>query len=412
MGAMLSATYAQAEVRVRKSRVDPARTASGRVRRSLQHRPSPTSPALPASSPRYPPMPLLSFDFSMSTRDPSTLDDEDEPPKRWYHYLPLFGRSIASIAPHPSWLLVLVNHYLRSQNSTSSFFVHLAVSYTLAFLAFCSLIVCVARDPGPVTLPKGTSEEETDDLGLQEALIATPDFDDELTPLKWCRTCWGPKPERAHHCNICGRCVLKMDHHCPWLGGKCVGHRTYPAFFHFISCVTLLSTYIGVISARAFWWSLHNPTSVPDDTTPIHELLLTAAGFIFAIVVGSFTIYHMYLISTNQTTLESLSPFLLLRYLPPLPASLRLSDPPMEHELSYKQRCLVRDAHSSVKLYNIGWRRNWAQVFEWNKPRGWICRLIYGGASRGDGQSFPRNPRADEMLSRLAERLATVDKEA
>jgi hypothetical protein len=355
-------------------------------------------------------MPLLSFDFSPSTRrDPSLDDDPDEPPKRWFHYLPLCMLLVLMIAPHPPWLLVLVNHYLRSLHSTPSFLVHLLISYALTFLAFCSLIVCVARDPGPVSLPKGVSEDESDDEGLQEALMV---FDDELTPLKWCRKCWGPKPERTHHCNLCGRCVLKMDHHCPWLGGKCVGHRTYPAFFHFISSVTLLSTYICIISARAFWWSLHNVTSVPDDAAPIHELLLTAAGFIFAVVVGSFTIYHMYLISTNQTTLESLSPFLLLRYLPPLPVSLRLSDPPMEHELSYNQRNLVQDAHRSVKLYDLGWRKNWAQIFGWNKPRSWMWRVVYGGASKGDGRSFPRNPRAEDMLSSLAERLATIDKNA
>ncbi|KAF8550808.1 zf-DHHC-domain-containing protein [Imleria badia] len=364
-------------------------------------------------------MPLLSFDFSTSTRqDPHSFkldEDPDEPPKRWFHHLPLCMLVALMIAPHPSWLLVLVNHYLRALHSPSSFLVHLLVSYSLTFLAFCSLIVCVARDPGPVSLPKGVSEEGCedaceDDLELHEALIQ--DFGDGLNPLKWCRKCWAPKPERTHHCNLCGRCVLKLDHHCPWLGGKCVGHRTYPAFFHFISCVTFLSTYICIVSAHAFWWSLQNATSVPDDATPIHELLLTAAGFIFAVVVGSFTIYHVYLISTNQTTLEGLSPFLLLRHIPPLPVSLRLSDPPMEHELSYNQRGLVKDAHRSVKLYDLGWRKNWAQVFGWNKPRGWMWRVMYGGASKGNGRSFPRNPRAEDMLSRLAERLATVDKDA
>jgi palmitoyltransferase len=191
-----------------------------------------------------------------------------------------------------------------------------------------------------------------------------------------------------------------------------VGHRTYPAFFHFISCITLLSTYFCIVSARVFWWSLNNPTSVPDETTPIHELLLTAAGSIFAIVVGSFTIYHMYLISTNQTTLENLAPFLLLRDLPPLPVSLGLSYPPLEHELSYHQRCLVKDAHRSVKLYDLGWRKNWAQVFGWNRLRGLMWRIVCGGGSKGDGRSFPRNPRAEEMLLRLAERIATVDKDA
>ena len=184
-------------------------------------------------------MPLLSFDFSSPTRrDLShTLDDDsDEPPKKWIHYLPLCGKDpLASqapsiqwfstrftliglvtlmVAPHPSWLLILVNHYLRTLHSTSSFLFHLFVSYTLTSLAFCSLIVCVARDPGPISLLKEVSEEESastgrDDLGLREALMATPDFD-EFTPQKWCHACWGPKPERAHHCSVCRRCVLKL----------------------------------------------------------------------------------------------------------------------------------------------------------------------------------------------------------
>lgn len=30
-----------------------------------------------------------------------------------------------------------------------------------------------------------------------------------------CRVCHSFKPPRAHHCSICNRCVVKMDHHCP-----------------------------------------------------------------------------------------------------------------------------------------------------------------------------------------------------
>lgn len=32
---------------------------------------------------------------------------------------------------------------------------------------------------------------------------------------KFCRRCNAFKPQRAHHCSICGRCIVKMDHHCP-----------------------------------------------------------------------------------------------------------------------------------------------------------------------------------------------------
>lgn len=87
---------------------------------------------------------------------------------------------------------------------------------------------------------------------------------------------------------------------------------------------------------------------------------------------------------TNQTTLEHLSPFLLLRQLPPLPPQhasdrIRLSDPPLEHELSFNQRRLVRDAHGYIRMYDVGWRKNLAQVFGWSKPFGWVSRILYGG---------------------------------
>lgn len=36
---------------------------------------------------------------------------------------------------------------------------------------------------------------------------------------KWCSECRSWKPDRAHHSSEYGRCVYKMDHVCPWMGG-------------------------------------------------------------------------------------------------------------------------------------------------------------------------------------------------
>ncbi|KZT64248.1 zf-DHHC-domain-containing protein [Daedalea quercina L-15889] len=350
-------------------------------------------------------------------------DDEDDGPprirKRWYHYLPLFLAVLLMLLPHPSLLLVLVNYHLRVLDSPARFLIHLLVTYTLSFLAFCSLILILARDPGPVTSPKAAEAaedvDEREDMGFMQALLATEsDGPHDKRPGKWCRKCSAPKPERTHHCSTCGRCVLKMDHHCFWLGDRCVGHRTYSAFIHLLTCIVLLSVYIAVLCIQAVYFAFTNPLAI-DESTPLHDIYLAFYGIIMALVFGSFWMYHIYLTTTNQTTLENVSPFLLLRHLPPLPrpssGTQILSDPPLEHQLSHAQRRLVRDAHFHVRIYDVGWRKNWAQVMGWDQPWGWANRLLVGGGCKGDGQAFPRNSRADDMLTRLAHDLVSIDKD-
>lgn len=34
--------------------------------------------------------------------------------------------------------------------------------------------------------------------------------------VRYCDKCKVVKPDRSHHCSICGQCVLKFDHHCPY----------------------------------------------------------------------------------------------------------------------------------------------------------------------------------------------------
>lgn len=76
-----------------------------------------------------------------------------------------------------------------------------------------------------------------------------------------------------------GHLMWFADHHCPWLASKCIvrvhpstepvkkltdvqGHRTYPAFIHFLTCITLLSLYIGVVSGMALIYAFNNPFAV------------------------------------------------------------------------------------------------------------------------------------------------------
>lgn len=58
-----------------------------------------------------------------------------------------------------------------------------------------------------------------------------------------CKKCESPKPERCHHCSVCRRCVLKFDHHCPWIN-NCVGWGNYVYFFLFLLWLTVATGYI------------------------------------------------------------------------------------------------------------------------------------------------------------------------
>ena len=89
------------------------------------------------------------------------------------------------LAPHPSWLYVLVDFHLQTMHQPLIFAIHLLVTYTLTFMIFSSLIVCVARDPGSVhptmSQLEGVDEEE---MELTEALMPDQDIG------SWCRKCW------------------------------------------------------------------------------------------------------------------------------------------------------------------------------------------------------------------------------
>jgi hypothetical protein len=80
-----------------------------------------------------------------------------------------------------------------------------------------------------------------------------------------------------------------------------------------------------------------------------------------------------------------------------------------EHELSYAQRRVIRRAHCRIRLYDVGWKRNLAQVFGHSPSvTAFLAVLLYGGKPKGDGKSFEFNYRARPMLEKLADELLKV----
>jgi hypothetical protein len=63
---------------------------------------------------------------------------------------------------------------------------------------------------------------------------------------RFCKWCNQYKPDRCHHCRVCKSCVLRMDHHCPWIA-NCVGFKNHKfflllVFYALLSCITVITT--------------------------------------------------------------------------------------------------------------------------------------------------------------------------
>lgn len=123
---------------------------------------------------------------------------------------------------------------------------------------------------------------------------------------KYCLKCKADKPERAHHCKSCGRCILKMDHHCPWTM-NCVGYRNLPHFTRFLTWV-LIGCGVGLIYHWKRLTGYYHMRNLPSYLIDKWEMSLVIIDFLLLAFV-EFTIFLLYCrtidgLMSNVTTIE------------------------------------------------------------------------------------------------------------
>ncbi|XP_041100737.1 palmitoyltransferase ZDHHC3-A isoform X1 [Polyodon spathula] len=167
----------------------------------------------------------------------------------------------------------------------------------LAFLALASHFRAMLTDPGAVQ--KGNATKEfIESLQLKPGQVVYK-----------CPKCCSIKPDRAHHCSVCKRCIRKMDHHCPWVN-NCVGEENQKYFVLFTMYIALISLHCLVMVVFHFLycfeedWTKCSTFSPP--ATVILLILLCFEGLLFLIFTSVMFGTQVHSICTDETGIERL----------------------------------------------------------------------------------------------------------
>ena len=185
-----------------------------------------------------------------------------------------------------------------------------------------------------------------------------------------CGKCTRVRPARTHHCSVCKTCVLKMDHHCPWVY-NCVGFGNYRFFYLFMLHLFLVDAFFLIVTLPVFRHALTLPLLGAGDSFIANDARSwVIMSFVLAAAVEiallGFLSFHTYLLLTNQTTIEF------------------VSGGPRED--------LRRLGKFRRNPFDVGRGQNWAQVFpssqEW-WTFAWTLSFLHKAGERELLPTFP-----------------------
>ncbi|XP_068423519.1 palmitoyltransferase ZDHHC16A isoform X2 [Clinocottus analis] len=254
-----------------------------------------------------------------------------------------------------------------------------------------------------------------------------------------CKKCIIPKPARTHHCGICNRCILKMDHHCrilcanvitfflfdyenilfflnvrisAWLN-NCVGHLNHRYFFSFCLALSMGCIYCS-ISGRNMFLDAYNaierfkhldvekpgvpvtgmgiligllPPGQTNFQTPappytfkdkmIHKsiIYMWVLTSTVGVALGALTMWHAVLISRGETSIE-------------------------RHTNSKETKRMAKRGRIYRNPFNYGRLNNWKVFLGVEKTSHWLTRVLLpsGHTPPGDGLKWDIFPFKKDLI--------------
>jgi hypothetical protein len=200
------------------------------------------------------------------------------------------------------------------ERDPGSFYIEAAISNTLTVL----LLVCLGRamftDPGSVPdVPEwrdaqggawgswqgGRGSAAGRDHGSEDGSVVHEVK--QTGGRRFCKWCDSYKPDRCHHCRVCKSCILRMDHHCPWIA-NCVGFRNHKWFFLLVMYSFLSCAFIFATMTQSLVRSLNfEYRSSRERFMMVFGLTLAC---IMALMLKAFLGLHIWLMLKATTTIE------------------------------------------------------------------------------------------------------------
>lgn len=216
------------------------------------------------------------------------------------HILPIMPVYIVIVT-----VILTVNYYI----ALSSFF-NLPIR-TIALVLFdpIAFMVIVTQIKSMITSPGFVPNSFKSGVTVHTTHTQSKDF--------YCNKCKNERPKRAHHCRICNKCTLKMDHHCPWVA-NCVGYYNQKSFYQFLF-YAMLGNLVGFVLLSIKLWYIdfsfqgNIPKGIKVDNPfqliwymaeSINVIIGASCALAMTFSIGLLFMRQTFMLMNNQTTIE------------------------------------------------------------------------------------------------------------